>query len=88
MHRRDRVTRLDTNITLRAGVGMTASSHILGSAPIHVRIDGRDVRLTLAEAKVLQAGLGRAIAKVERFERGVEGLISRADGVSGAEAPR
>ncbi|MHB1826648.1 MAG: hypothetical protein ACYCV6_03005 [Steroidobacteraceae bacterium] len=68
---------------------MAASSHILGSAPIHVRIDGRDVRLTLPEAKVLQAGLGRAIARVERFERGVEGLISRADASSsGAEVTR
>lgn len=65
------------------------SSHILGSAPICVRIDGRDVRLTLEEAKALQVGLGRAIAKVERFERGVDGLIARADGsLPGAEATR
>ena len=86
MPRQHRVTRLNANITICAGVGMTASSHILGSAPIHVRIDGRDVRLTLAEAKVLQAGLGRAIAKVERFERGVEGLISRSDAASSSGA--
>jgi hypothetical protein len=57
---------------------MAASSHILGSSPIRVRIDGRDVRLTLDEAKVLQAGLGRAIAKIERFEHGVDGLLARA----------
>lgn len=60
-------------------VEMAASSHILGAAPICIRIDGRDVRLSLEEAKALQAGLGRAIAKVERFEHGVDGLIARAD---------
>lgn len=65
---------------------MIVSSHILGALPIRVRIDGRDVRLSLEEAKALQAGLGRAIAKVERFERGVDGLIARAEGSSpGAE---
>ncbi len=60
-------------------VGMTGSSHILGSAPICIRIDGRDVHLSLEEAKALQAGLGRAIAKVERFESGVDDLLARAD---------
>lgn len=60
-------------------VEMAASSHILGAAPICIRIDGRGVRLSLEEAKALHAGLGRAIAKVERFEHGVDGLISRAD---------
>lgn len=65
------------------------SSHILGTTPIRVRIDGRDVRLTIEEAKVLQAGLGRAIAKVERFEHGVDGLIASAeDPASDAEAAR
>jgi len=68
---------------------MAASSHILGSSPILVRIDGRDVRLTLDEAKVLQAGLGRAIAKIERFEHGVNGLLARADASSsGSEVTR
>jgi hypothetical protein len=37
------------------------------------------VRLSLDEAKALQAGLGRAIAKVERFESGFDGLLARAD---------
>lgn len=70
-------------------VEMTASSHILGAVPICIRIDGRDVRLSLEEAKALQAGLGRAIAKVERFEHGVDGLIARAEGSSpGAEVTR
>ena len=82
MHWRYRVTRLNTNTSIFAGVGMAASSHILGSSPIRVRIDGRDVRLTLEEAKVLQAGLGRAIARVERFEHGVEGLVARARAAS------
>ena len=58
---------------------MTGSSHILGTAPICIRIDGRDVRLSLEEAKTLQAGLGRAIAKVERFEHGVDGLLARSE---------
>lgn len=58
---------------------MTSSSHILGAAPICVRIDGRDVHLSLEEAKALRAGLNRAIERVERFEHGVEGLIARND---------
>ena len=58
---------------------MTSSSHILGAAPICVRIDGRDVHLSLEEAKALRAGLNRAIQRVERFEHGVKGLIARND---------
>lgn len=58
---------------------MTSYSHILGAAPICVRIDGRDVHLSLKEAKALRAGLNRAIERVERFKHGVEGLIARTD---------
>ena len=58
---------------------MTSYSHILGAAPICVRIDGRDVHLSLEEAKALRAGLNRAIERVERFKHGVEGLSARTD---------
>jgi len=68
---------------------MSASPHVLGPAPILVRIDGKEVRLALDEAKTLYAGLGRAISKVERFEKGVDGLIARAEGATqGSEATR
>lgn len=68
---------------------MTSSSHILGVSPIRVRIDGRDVHLSLEEAKVLRAGLNRAIERVERFEHGVDSLISRADAAAPSpEVPR
>ena len=60
------------------------SSNILGASPIRIRIDGREVRLSLQEAKALHAGLNRAIAKVERFERGVAGLVSRTVAERGA----
>ena len=56
---------------------MISRSRIPRTGPIRIRIDGRDTNLSLAEAKALQAGLNRAIAKVERFKHGVKGLIRR-----------
>ncbi len=68
---------------------MVSRSRIPRTGPIRIRIDGRDVNLSLAEAKALQAGLNRAITRVERFERGIKGLIRRADGASpGGAVPR
>lgn len=65
---------------------MPRSSHLLGTSPISIRIDGREVRLTIEEAKALRAGLERAIERVERFEHGVEGLIARSeDGREGSQ---